>query len=310
MNHMKQFARTVIRRLVARAPWGVREAMLDGYMDRLGGIEVLSARLLSRLKIVEIGADGDRGVIASAWNNRDALLEYATTGTFAPTVMHALLDFFGDSPGTYIDVGANIGLTTIPLARNPRIHCLAFEPEPGNFRYLKRNVARNAERASIDLHHVALFDTRGTMTMALSEENLGDHRLTQRGVPGRRTIQVPTAPVDDFLDRIAGPLAVKVDTQGAEPFVIAGGERVFAMAGLLAMEFCPYLMRQLGGDPGVVIDLAATFDRIAVMSGGITETPHYVSPAEARSMLEHKTQTAIDSDTDYLDILAIRETAS
>jgi len=309
MNPAKQLARTVIRRLVARAPWGVREALLDGYIDRLGGIEALSARLLRRLKIVEIGADGDRGIIASTWNDQAALLEYAATGTFAPTVMQTMLDFFGDASGTYMDVGANIGLTTIPLARNPRIHCLAFEPEPVNFGYLRWNVARNAEAASIELHHMALFDKRGTMSMALANENLGDHRLTHGGVAGRRTIQVPTVPLDDFLDRVAGPLAVKVDTQGAEPFVIAGGRKVFARAGLIAMEFCPYLMRQLGGDPGAVIDLASTFDRVAVMSGGIAETPRYVSSTEARSMLEHKVRTATESDGDYLDILASREMA-
>jgi FkbM family methyltransferase len=306
---MKRLARTVIRRLVARAPWGVREALLDGYLDR-SGLLSLSTRLLRRLNIVEIGANGDRGVMTSTWNDQAILPEYAATGTFAPTVMQTMLDFFGDAPGTYMDIGANIGLTTIPLARKARIHCLAFEPEPKNFECLKWNVARNAEGASIELHHLALFASRGTMSMALADENIGDHRLTREGVAGRRTIQIPTVPLDDFLDRVAGPLAIKVDTQGAEPFIIAGGEKAFARAGLIAMEFCPYLMRQLGGDPGVVIDLATTFDWIAIMRGGIAETPHYVGPTEARSILEHKVRTAIESDGDYLDILARREPAA
>jgi hypothetical protein len=44
------------------------------------------------------------------------------------------------------------------------------------------------------------------------------------------------APLDEFLDRIEGRLALKVDTQGAEPFVVAGGKGVFAKAGLVLLS--------------------------------------------------------------------------
>jgi hypothetical protein len=47
-NPMKQLARTVVRRLAARAPWGVREAMLDGYLD-CASEGLVPARLLSVL---------------------------------------------------------------------------------------------------------------------------------------------------------------------------------------------------------------------------------------------------------------------
>jgi FkbM family methyltransferase len=305
MNPLKQLAQSAIRKLVAGAPWGVRQAMFEGYLDS-ADVGVASVRLLRMLKIIEIGADGDRGVITSSRNDHFGLLEYAECGTFAPTVTQEMVNFFGIESGTYMDVGANIGLTTIPFARNHRIRCLAFEPEPVNFGHLKRNVARNAEGASVELHPVALFDAHGSMSLSLADMNLGDHRLTRDAVSDRRTIQVPVVPLDDFVDRIEGRLAVKVDTQGAEPFVIAGGKGVFAKAGLIAMEFCPYLMRQLGGDPGIVIELVAGFDRVAIMPGGMTETPCYVSPAEARSKLEQKLRNARDSDSDYLDILAVR----
>jgi len=310
MNSMKQLARTAIRKLTASAPWGVRQAMLDGYLDHPYDIKNANLRLLQMLNIIEIGADGDRGVITSGRNDRFGLLEYAASGTFAPTVTQEMLNFFGAGTGTYMDVGANIGLTTIPFARNPRIRCFAFEPEPANFGYLKRNIARNAESASVELHPVALFDTHSTMSMSIAGTNLGDHRLTRSAVADRQTIQVPVVPLDDFLDRVEGRLAVKVDTQGAEPFVIAGGRGVFARAGLVAMEFCPHLMRQLGGDPNIVIDLIASFDRVAVMSGGKTEELRYVSTGEACSALEHKSRTARNTDEDYLDILAARTVPS
>jgi hypothetical protein len=85
---------------------------------------------------------------------------------------------------------------------------------------------------------------------------------------------------------------------------------VFARAGLVAMEFCPHLMRQLGGDPNIVIDLMAGFDRVAIMSGGKAEALRYTSAGEARSALEHKLRTARDTDEDYLDIVAVRTVPS
>jgi hypothetical protein len=62
----------------------------------------------------------------------------------------------------------------------------------------------------------------------------------------------------------------------------------------------------LGGDSNVVIDLMATFDRVSITGVGIAEAQGYVSPTEARGMLEHKLRTATETDADYLDILAIR----
>jgi hypothetical protein len=77
-------------------------------------------------------------------------------------------------------------------------------------------------------------------------------------------IDVRVAPLDDFPDRIEGRLALKVDTQGAEPFVVAGARACLPRSDF-SMEFCPYLMRQLGSDSGIVMDLVAGFDRVAIM---------------------------------------------
>jgi hypothetical protein len=103
--------------------------------------------------------------------------------------------------------------------------------------------------------------------------------------------------------------AVKIDTQGAAPFIIAGGRSVLSMAGLLAIEFCPYLMRQMGADPDIVIELMSQFDRVAIMSGGIAEEPKFMEPEEAQVTLRRKLRTAAASDGDYLDIMAIRKRA-
>ena len=297
--------KALLRHLAFHAPWGAREVMLEACLDRVR-IAELYARVLPRCKIVELGAMGDRGVVSSAGNDTMVIVEYAKTGTFAKNITEALTGFFESGGGSYLDVGANIGLMTIPIARNPLVRCLAFEPEPVNFDLLKRNVERNAPGATVEFHQVALFHARGSLSLALAEGNIGDHRLTLTREDGRRVIEVPAVPLDDFADRIPGPLAVKIDKQGAEPFVIAGGQKVLAKASLLAIEFCPYLMRRLGGEPSLVIDMVTKFDWIAVMDGGKSETPTYLKPSAAAAILRNKLQTAQDSDEDYVDILAIR----
>lgn len=302
---MKEALTTFIRSAASRAPWGARYAMLDGCLDRMRLPEIYT-RVLPRLKISEVSAGGDRGVMSSPASDNMVITEYAETGTFAPQVTRTITEFFAAAGGTYLDVGANIGLMTVPFARDSRIRCLAFEPEAVNFDFLQRNVARNAPGANAELHQVALFHSRTTLSLAIAEGNIGDHRLTMRGVPRRRSVQVPAIPLDDFLDRVAGPLAVKVDTQGAEPFVIAGGKQMLAQAGLLVIEFCPYLMRQLDGDPEVPIGLLSGFSSLAVMRGGKSETPRYAGPAEAVALLRDKLHSAQDSDEDYLDVIARR----
>ena len=302
---MKTFAKKAIADLVFRAPWGVREAMLDGYLRRVG-VNDLRARVLPAFNIVEVASTGDRGIVTSVWNDTYVLPEYGETGTFAPFVAKALLDFFRDGPGTYLDIGANIGLMTIPVARNPHVHCFAFEPEPINFDLLRRNVLRNAPQGNVSFQNVALFHSRGSLSLAVAERNIGDHRLTTGEISGRETVRVAAVPLDDYLDQIVGPVAAKIDTQGAEPFIIAGGQKVLERVGLLAMEFCPFLMRQLGGDPEIVIDLVDSFGEVAIMSGGKAETPNFLPPAEAGKILRRKLATADDTDSDYLDILARR----
>lgn len=303
-ERLKPLVRTVIARCVARLPWGVREAVLDACVARIGAAEV-SAKLLRSLGVAEIGAWGELGLIRSAATDRVVLGFRASAGKAETGIVAAMQDFLAGG-GTYLDIGANIGLTSIPIARNPKVRVVAFEPEPGNFRFLKLNVESNVPDSNVELHQVALFDRPGTLTLVLADDNLGDHRVTLNGVPGRRSIAVQAVPLDDFRDRISTPLAVKIDTQGAEPFVVAGGHGVLSAAGLLAMEFCPYLMRSLGGDPEIVIGFLSGFDRVALAEPSATEIPAFLPVAEAQAALRHKLRTARASDSDYLDIIARR----
>jgi FkbM family methyltransferase len=297
---------SVLQAGMDHAPTRVREAILEACFKSFG-FGGVSARLLPRLGITEVGVWGSLGLIRSSWNDHLVLPQYARTGAVEAGIVKEIAGFFAGDPGTYIDVGANIGLTIIPIARDPSIRCIAFEPEPNNFRFLRLNVEENVKGNAVEFHNKAVFHTHGTVSLALADGNLGDHRVTVDGIPGRCTIDVEAVPLDDLLDRVQGKLAVKIDTQGAEPSVVAGGQKMLSLAGLLIMEFCPYLMRLLGGDPEVVISCLETFEQVALIEAGSDSEPRFVTVTEAREQLRGRLRTARDSDEDYFDIIARRD---
>src|SRR5689334_347206 len=87
---VKSTLKAIIRYATFHAPWGVREAVmracldrdesvLDVCLDRLSFAQRYS-RLLPKCKLVEIAAEGDRGIVTSASNDVWVLSEYASTG--------------------------------------------------------------------------------------------------------------------------------------------------------------------------------------------------------------------------------------
>jgi hypothetical protein len=55
----------------------------------------------------------------------------------------------------YLDIGGNIGLTTIPIARNAKMKCLVFEQHPTNFGNLLDNLNGNCIHRDYECHQVA-----------------------------------------------------------------------------------------------------------------------------------------------------------
>src|SRR5438094_750470 len=76
-----------------------------------------------------------------------------------------------------VDVGANIGYHTLIFARavGERGRVFAYEPDPDNFRLLRRNVELNGYR-NVRPFQAAVSDRSGTLTLYLSRDNPADHR--------------------------------------------------------------------------------------------------------------------------------------
>ncbi len=103
------------------------------------------------------------------------------------------------------------------------------------------------------------------------------------------------------------PLAVKIDTQGAEPFVVMGGPRTLGQASLLVVEWAPYWLARLGGDPGIVTTfLERSFTGLAVAEGESGSIP----PAEPARLVTERllemVRNYIDDPMKYVDVIAYR----
>ena len=116
-----------------------------------------------------------------------------------------------------VDIGANIGLHTLNMARivGNAGQVFAFEPDPSNFEILKKNVKINNYK-NIILEQKAVGDKHGRTTLYQSD-NPGNHRLFPLTKQAKGQIQVELTSLDKyFIDsNLANKINfIKIDVEG------------------------------------------------------------------------------------------------
>ena len=127
---------------------------------------------------------------------------------------------------TVVDVGANIGLSTILLARSAQ-RVIAFEPSPTNVDYLRRNLALNGI-TNVEVVAAAVSDRRSTLRFHVAQFGAGSHVVAAGHVLNSTiaAIDVPAVTLDEAL---TVPVSfMKIDAEGHEPDVLAGARAVLA----------------------------------------------------------------------------------
>jgi FkbM family methyltransferase len=165
------------------------------------------------------------------------------------------------SNGTMLDIGANIGLTSVTRAiLGDAALVYAAEPEPNNFACLVRTVIDNGLQGSVLPDRVAITDRDGTATLWMSG-SIGGHMLRE-DAPG---VEVTTMRLDSWVRKLgidaSAVCYVKVDTQGYESHVLAGAPDLLARRGIVwELEFAPSVLRKVGREPAALIaDMQAAF---------------------------------------------------
>jgi len=150
-----------------------------------------------------------------------------------------------------VDVGANIGLHTLALARKvgPRGRVHALEPDAQNFALLARGV-RRAGLAQVRLHPLAAAESAGKALLHRSEGNQGDHRLAA-AEDARATVAIETVTLDELLEKEPRVDFLKIDVQGFEVSAFRGFKETLRKNPQIQVlcEVSPELLRRAGAEP-------------------------------------------------------------
>ncbi len=138
--------------------------------------------------------------------------------------------------GVVLDIGANIGVMTVSLARKlDKARVFAFEPIPNNLKGLKRIVA-HYKLTNVQIFENALGEQSGELKMVLPViDKLKMQGLSHVVKPGDDSAwnkgefyTVPVKTLDQMQELASLPKisAIKIDVENFEYFVFKGGEQL------------------------------------------------------------------------------------
>ncbi|MEE8409069.1 MAG: FkbM family methyltransferase [Myxococcota bacterium] len=156
------------------------------------------------------------------------------------------------NPGdTVLDIGANIGAHTLPLAHRvgPRGRVVAFEPTEFAFRKLMRNLELNQELAHrvSPVHALLVRDEAATppsrihssWPLVRSDALHPGHGGALKSTGDCKAVRLDDWIADNELQRVD---FIKLDVDGSELHVLGGGRRTLENdRPLILLELCPHL---------------------------------------------------------------------
>jgi len=141
-------------------------------------------------------------------------------------VMHFL------RPGElFADVGANVGAFTVLAAGVAGARVKAFEPNPGTFEMLVRNVRLNGLQERANPVRAAVGRSEGTLQLTT---DLGTENYVTTGATAENSATVKMVALDNEFSE-AAPDLMKVDTEGFETEVFSGATNLLRRPRLRAM---------------------------------------------------------------------------
>jgi FkbM family methyltransferase len=134
-----------------------------------------------------------------------------------------LLSSFDIRDKVAIDIGANIGLYTLPLSEavGPAGKVIALEPDPGSAALLSRNLAQNGI-TNVEVMTLAAGREEAMAPFVNDPWNSGNHRIVDDSQPHDRTVKVVS--VDSLTAGLPDSSIgfIKIDVQGYELDVVEG----------------------------------------------------------------------------------------
>jgi FkbM family methyltransferase len=190
-----------------------------------------------------------------------------------------LLQVAARADAWYFDIGANIGLMSAPLLQaEPRLHVVSVEPSPSTRACLAASIAASANRHRWRLVDRALGENPGKVRFHAAAAGGGAYdgfRDTGRS-GGGGGVEVEQTTLDALWTEFGRPpvCAVKIDTEGAETFVLRGGRACLAATRpVVLIEWNPYNLAAFGLRPESLPGLAAELGYHVLTTPGLAPLP-------------------------------------
>jgi FkbM family methyltransferase len=188
-----------------------------------------------------------------------------------PYVLFEQQDWFEDEigfvrrllrPGQQaIDIGANYGVYTLTMAKivGPTGAVWAFEPASSTVALLAQGISAN-EFSQVVVECSAISSVCGTARLALND-NAEFNSLVRDELPAVATETVPVVTLDDCLQRYNWNVIdfMKIDAEGEETNIIAGGRRFLA-------ECSPLILYEVKAGLDFHLELVSEFARLGFES--------------------------------------------
>jgi FkbM family methyltransferase len=211
-----------------------------------------------------------------------------TLDLITPYVLREQGDWFEDelkfvrrltAPGqSVVDIGANYGVYTLCLARQVGAtgHVWAFEPASTTADFLGQSIVAN-RFTQVTLERSALSDTNGSAHLFLhTSPELNALRSGRSATGETETVSLTT--LDTCLETLAWREIdfVKIDAEGEEMKILAGGTQFFA-------RFSPLIQYEVMAGPNVNLGLVQAFAALGYDSYRLVPGLDLLAPFDAKA---------------------------
>ena len=199
-----------------------------------------------------------------------------------------------------VDVGSNVGSVTLPLAKLFNSSTIiSIEPTTFAFSKLKKNLNLNPNlKKRIKLFNVFISDKRKKVNFVHSSWDLkAKHRKHEIHLGTLKKTSNKVQSLSQLLKKIQKKIDfIKIDVDGYEIDVLRSGKKIInKYKPIIYFEFAPYLYREFGYSPKVLIDfikkelnyifLNENFDEVK----NIYQIGHKLNDRSINFFLIHKT---------------------
>jgi FkbM family methyltransferase len=204
--------------------------------------------------------------------------------------------------GVILDVGGNIGLTSIAMAlAAPNSSVIAFEPSPVNADFFQDNTAG---RERIELIRAGVGSQKGYLDFVIPPDGANAHVASESYQyardPGFHPARLPVLTLDEFVQEreLRRPVTlIKIDVEGFEPNVLVGAAGLIERESpLLWIEFNSIAINVAHGYSPMALALGL-FQRFEVMSfaadGKLNRIPDAGTLVHNNIMLNHSVEDIV-----------------